>query len=137
MTAAENTPETPWEPSPAFPQLAALAAAMRPEWSRQDLWDSITAAKLAGWSWRDTYREVMRLAWDEDEKPSTLRSAARRPGPAQPAPLDPEAKAALLEQLAEAAQRTRTTGGQTRLTPDNDPRHGAGDSIQRKWTDGL
>ena len=122
MTAAENAPEPPWEPQESYPELARLASAMRPDWGRSDLWDAILAARWAGQSWRDIYREVMRLAWDRDENPSTLRSAARRPGPAQPAPLDPDAKAALLEQLAEATMRTRTTGGQPRLTPDNDRR---------------
>lgn len=99
--------ETPWEPVPAYPQLAALAAEMRPDWSRKDLWDAILAARSAGQSWKDIYREVSRLVWAEDETPATLRNSARKPGPGVPAPLDPALKARLLADLA-----SRATGPQ-------------------------
>ena len=108
--------EAPWEPSPAYPELARLVAVMRPEWSREDLWNSILAAQSAGWSWREVYREVMRLAWAEEEVPTTLRNSARRPGDAPPVPLDPDLKAALMADLTSR----RTTGGQPALTEDRE-----------------
>lgn len=111
----------PWEPCPAYPELARLVAVMRPDWSREDLWTSILAAQSAGWSWRDTYREVMRLAWTEGETPATLRNSARRPGTAPPGQLDPEVKAELLASLAR-----RTTGGQPVLVIDDGPERGGG-----------
>jgi hypothetical protein len=118
------TDEAPWEPRPAWPQLAALAAAMRPGWDRTDLWDTILAVRNAGWSWKDTYREVMRLAWDKDETPATLRNSARKPGAAPPAPLDPAVKAGLLASLASK----RVTGGQPVLVTDDgfSPERGGG-----------
>jgi hypothetical protein len=114
----------PWEPCPAYPELARLVAVMRPGWSREDLWTSILAAQSAGWSWRDTYREVMRLAWTEGETPATLRNSARRPGAAPPAPLDPGVKAELLASLASK----RVTGGQPVLVTDDgfSPERGGG-----------
>lgn len=87
--------EAPWEPTPAYPQLAALAAEMRPDWDKRDLWDAILAARSAGQSWREVYREVSRLVWAEDETPATLRNSARKPGPSAPAPLDRDLFAAL------------------------------------------
>lgn len=114
--------EAPWEPTPAWPQLAALAASMRPDWDRRDLWDTILAVRNAGWSWKDTYREVMRLAWTESETPATLRNSARRPGEAPPGQLDPELKAELLASLASK----RITGGQPVLVTDDGPERGGG-----------
>ena len=67
------------EPVSAYPQLLALACAMRPDWDRDDLRDAMTAVHHAGWPWRDVYREVSRLIWAEDETPATLRNSARRP----------------------------------------------------------
>jgi hypothetical protein len=112
--------EAPWEPRPAYPELHALAAAMRPTWNATELRDAMTAAHQAGWPWKDVYREVMRLAWAEEETPATLRNSARRPGPAPAAPLDPRLKAALFADLA-----ARRTGGQPVLTDDYDSQGGA------------
>lgn len=109
-----NDPESPWEPRPAYPELHALAAAMRPAWNSTELRDAMTAAHQAGWPWKDVYREVMRLAWAEEETPATLRVSARRPQASPPAPLDPRLKAALFADLA-----ARRTGGQPVLT-END-----------------
>lgn len=116
------TDEASWEPSPAYPELARLVAVMRPDWDRTDLWNSILAAQSAGWSWRDTYREVMRLAWDKDETPATLRNSARKPREAPPGQLDPEVKAELLASLA----AKRVTGGQPVLVTDDGPERGGG-----------
>lgn len=112
----------PFEPCPAYTELLALASAMRPDWNRTELRDAMTAAHLAGWAWKDVFREVARLVLAQDETPATLRNSARRPGPAVPAPLDPGVKAALLTDLASR----RPTGGQRVLTGENDPRHRAG-----------
>lgn len=109
-----------WEPCPAYPQLHALACAMRPDWEPARLRDAMTAAFNAGWPWRAVYREVMRLAWAEGETPDTLRNSARRPGAVTAVPLDPARKAALLADLT-----ARRTGGQPVLGDDND-RRGAG-----------
>lgn len=115
-----TTPDVPWEPCAAYPQLAALASEMRPDWDRRDLWDAMLAARSAGWAWRDVYREVMRLAWAEEETPATLRNSARRPQASPAAPLDPRLKAALFADLA-----ARRTGGQPVLTEGNDNRQEA------------
>jgi hypothetical protein len=132
MTAAENAPETPWEPQPAYDKLAALACAERPEWDAQDLWDAITAVRNAGWSYKRVRKEVLRLAATEDETPATLRNSARRLAGAVPASPDPDLYAALRSgdyATAWAAthdepvpERIRATGGQPALTEDNDPR---------------
>lgn len=119
MTADDSEPPASWEPFPAFPQLAALAAAMRPDWGRQDLWDAILAARSAGQSWRDIYREVMRLAWDRDETPATLRNAARRP--AAGVTTGPEVNARGLALALAAIEEKRKTGPLVKLTEDNDP----------------
>ncbi len=118
--------ESPWEPSPAWAQLHALARVMRPDWDQEDLKDAMIGAQNAGWSWRDVYREVMRLAWDKDETPATLRSSARRPLTAPPAPLDPGLKAELLASLASK----RATGGQPVLLEGDgfSPGHGGGEA---------
>jgi hypothetical protein len=120
-----------FEPRPAYPELLALAAAMRPDWNRTELRDAMTAVHLAGWAWRDVYREVMRLAWTEGEAPATLRNSARRPGTAAPAPLDRDLFAALRAGDYDAAYMAthdgavpvrRPTGPMQRLTDENDNR---------------
>lgn len=113
-------PEAPWEPRPAFPQLHALACAMRPEWSPDELRDAMTAAHQAGWEWVAVFREVARLVLAQDESPATLRNSARRPV----AQKDPEAYAhggALWRAALEEVQ-ARKTGPQQKLTEDNDRR---------------
>lgn len=107
----------PFEPRPAYTELHALARAMRPDWNPTELHDAMTAAHQAGWAWTAVFREVARLVLAEDETPATLRNSARRPGPAPSVPLDPELKAALFADLA-----SRKSGGQPRLTAENDPR---------------
>jgi hypothetical protein len=107
----------PWEPRAAYAELHALAAAMRPAWNATELHDAMTAAHQAGWPWKVVYREVMRLAWAEEETPATLRNSARRPRASPRAPLDPHLKAALFADLA-----ARRTGEQQVLTEGNDRR---------------
>ena len=114
-------PDAPWEPSPAYPQLAALAAEMRPDWDRRDLWDAILAARSAGWAWRDTYREVMRLAWAEDEVPATLRNSARRPVAGAPTGPEVNARGLALALAAIEEVQARKTGPQPRLTENEPP----------------
>lgn len=114
----------PFEPCPAYPELLALAAAMRPDWNRTELRDAMTAAHLAAWAWKDVFREVARLVLAEDETPATLRNSARRPV----AQKDPGAyeRGGALWRAANAEMQARVTGPQVRLTEDDDPRHRAG-----------
>jgi hypothetical protein len=120
----DTTP--PFEPRPAYAQLLALALEMRPDWNRTELRDAMTAVHLAGWPWKDVFREVNRLAWAEDETPATLRNSARRPVPAQAS--GPEVNARGREAVMAAFDRARrVTGEQKVLTEGNDDsRHGAG-----------
>jgi hypothetical protein len=111
----------PFEPRPAYAQLLALALAleMRPDWNRTELRDAMTAVHLAGWAWKDVFREVNRLAWAEDETPATLRNSARRPVPAQAS--GPEVNARGREAAMAAFDRARrVTGEQKVLTEGND-----------------
>jgi hypothetical protein len=111
-----TTPDAPWEPSEAYPQLAALAAQMRPDWSKRELWDAILAVRTAGWAWRDVFREVNRLAWDKDETPATLLNSARRPGiPRQTGP-EVNARGLALALAAIEEVKARKTGPLTALT---------------------
>lgn len=124
--------DAPWEPRPAFPQLHALACAMRPDWSPDELRDAMTAAHQAGWEWVAVFREVARLVLAQDESPATLRNSARRPGaPAAAAAPDPRLIAALRAGDFDtayaathdgAAPVRRATGPQQKLTEDNDRR---------------
>ena len=54
-------PAAPFEPRPAYPELHALACAMRPDWTPDDLHGAMTAAHQAGWAWTNVFREVARL----------------------------------------------------------------------------
>jgi hypothetical protein len=114
MTAAE----APWEPAEAYPQLAALAAEMRPDWSRQDLWDALLAVRSAGWAWKDVFREVNRLAWDKEETPATLRNSARRPGTSRQTGPEVNARGLALALAAIEEVKARKTGPLTALTED-------------------
>ena len=69
---------TVFEPQPAYPELLALACAMRPDWDRDDLRNAMTAAHAANVPWRDVFREITRLAWAEDETPVTYRNSLRQ-----------------------------------------------------------
>lgn len=111
-----NDPVTPFEPRSAYPELHALAVAMRPDWNATELRDAMTAVHLAGWAWRDVFREVSRLVWARDETPATLRNSARKPGPAVPAPFNPNLRAALLEDLA-----SRRATGPHQVIADGNP----------------
>jgi hypothetical protein len=117
MTAPDDAP---WQPLPAYPQLHALAMAMRPDWDPTELHDAMTAVHQAGWPWRDVFREVNRLAWAQDETPVTLRNSARRPVPAQAH--GPEVNARGREAVMAAFEEAlRTTAGQPVLREGNDP----------------
>jgi hypothetical protein len=63
---------------PAARELADLGAAMR-DWDRRDLLDAMLAAKNAGWSFEQVFREVVRLLLREDGDPAGLRHASRHP----------------------------------------------------------
>ena len=60
-------------------ELAALAAAMRPEWDHDVLTAAITAAKTAGWTWTRTFNETARLLTDPHASPWDLKRAAASP----------------------------------------------------------
>jgi hypothetical protein len=120
MTASENAPETPWEPEEAYPQLASLAAQMRPDWDRQDLWDALTAVRHAGWQWPAVFREMVRLVLAQDEAPATLRNSARRPVPAQTGPAVYAHGGALARAALEEVAARKT--GPMAVLNDNDPR---------------
>jgi hypothetical protein len=111
-------PAPPFEPCPAYPELHALACAMRPDWSPDELHDAMTAAHQAGWPWKDVFREVARLVLAGDEVPATLRNSARRPGGRH----DPGAyeRGGALWRAANAEVQARITGPQARLAEVND-----------------
>lgn len=116
MTDTETL--APFEPTPAYRELHALACAMRPDWNTNDLHDAMTAVHQAGWGWKDVFREVARLVLAEDETPATLRNSARRPV----TPKDPGAYArgGALWRAVNAEVQARITGPQQQLTEDND-----------------
>jgi hypothetical protein len=60
-------------------ELVALAKAVRPEWDLNVLASAILAAKNAGWTWRRTLAETMRLIGDADGSPWDLKRAAADP----------------------------------------------------------
>jgi hypothetical protein len=64
---------------PATGELQALAAAMRPDWDRDQLAQAILAAKNAGWTFEQVFRYVVRLLVREDAAPAELRHAAANP----------------------------------------------------------
>ena len=73
------------EIQPAARELAALAAAMR-GWDAEETLAAILAAKHAGWTFEQVYREVSRLLLLEDGTPASLRHAARAPAAVGPRP---------------------------------------------------
>ena len=64
---------------PATSELQALAAAMRPDWNRDQLGQAILAAKNAGWTFEQVFRYITRLLVREDADPAELRHAAAHP----------------------------------------------------------
>lgn len=63
------------EVRPAARELAALAYAMR-GWDPEHTTSAMLAAKNAGWSFEQVFREVSRLLLLEDGDPAALRHAA-------------------------------------------------------------
>lgn len=61
----------------AWRELYHLACAMRDDWNRQELSDSMYGAKTAGWPFDRVAREVWRLIWDPDGRPYELRNSVR------------------------------------------------------------
>lgn len=64
---------------PAPQQLLDLAAAMRPDWDREQTSLALVAARNAGWEWTRTVLAVARLLCDEKARPQDLAAAARKP----------------------------------------------------------
>lgn len=57
-------------------ELLDLAVAVRPDWDRDETWQGIHACHDAGWPWKRTVAETVRLLFAEDGLPSALRHAA-------------------------------------------------------------
>lgn len=115
--------DAPWEPSPAYTELHALACSMRPDWDPTELHDAMTAVHQAGWGWKDVFREVSRLIWAQDETPVTLRNSGRVPS--APVATGPEVNAkgrALV--MAAIEEKLRATGPQ-RVLQDEKPQDAA------------
>jgi hypothetical protein len=96
----------------AWPELRALAVAMRADWRADDLRDAVLAARQGGMPFGEVAREVWRLVWDPDGEPGELRGTARRWGlaaKARPERGDYERGGALWREALE--QRQGSGGG--------------------------
>lgn len=118
------------EPGPrkAERELIAFACATRPDWTQQETWAAVYAARTAGLDWARLAARLVDIAFREEETPTRPRELwddvrGLRNLPGTGVPLDPDVKARLLEELksktapavprqAEApATETETNGG--------------------------
>jgi hypothetical protein len=67
----------PAGPADAWPELRALAVAMRPDWDPGDTEDAVRAWEAANLPYGDAARETWRAVWDPDAKPHEIRNTAR------------------------------------------------------------
>jgi hypothetical protein len=84
--------------NPATPQLLDLAAAMRPDWDRDQLSLALVAVRNAGWPWTRTFMAAARLLCDVKAVPRDLAVAARSPLE-RTVPADPDVAAAALADM--------------------------------------
>lgn len=100
-------------------ELLAFACAVRPDWTREETWAAIYAAKTAGLDWTRLALRLMGIALREEFPPTSPRElwdyargitskAAGRPPPAD-------------YLAAKAAITARATGPQPALTEGDDP----------------
>jgi hypothetical protein len=79
-------------------ELLDLAAAMRPDWDRDQLSLALVAARNAGWTWTRTLTATVRLLCDVKAVPRDLAVAARSPLE-RTVPADPDVAAAALAEM--------------------------------------
>jgi hypothetical protein len=100
-------------------ELVALALAIRPDWSEDEIWVAVQACKTAGFEWPRVVRNLIDLALKDEPaptRPGELWDAVRGiKSPAVAGRLDPEARARAIE-ACEASPWGRATGPQPRLT---------------------
>lgn len=86
-------------------ELLNLACAVRGDWSREETWAAIYAAKTAGLPWDRLLMRLLGIALRDEDPPTSpreLRDDVRgvRDLPGTGAPLDPGVRARLLADLA-------------------------------------
>lgn len=77
----------------ALGELVALAVAVRPDWTADDVQAALVDARTCGWSWAHAFVAMARLIVDPDAKPGELvpphpdpqRAPLHRPGSAESA----------------------------------------------------
>ncbi|MFC9085302.1 hypothetical protein [Nocardiopsis dassonvillei] len=114
---------TPPKPTPQVcpGALADFAAAVRPDWDRQELGAAITGALVARWPWPHLIRAVLlELAMDPELRPRDLHRIRVQLGPAhllthRPEPASAENRARYLQQIRD---ELTPPPGQTELPLD-------------------
>lgn len=94
------------EPGPreAERELIAFARATRPDWTQQETWAAVYAARTAGLEWARLAIRLVDIAFSDEEPPTRPRELwddvrGLRGQPRNGVPLDPDVKARLLEDL--------------------------------------
>ena len=106
-------------------QLLWLVCEMRADWTREETWNAIHAARTAGRDWRGIVTRLVGIALRDETPPTRPRElwddvrGIRTPAVTRTR-LDPEVKAELFAELQAVteAHRHGTTGPQPRLTED-------------------
>lgn len=86
-------------------ELLNLACAIRPDWTREETWAAIYAAKTAGLPWERLVMRLLGIALRDEDPPTRPRELwddvrGLRDLPGTGAPLDPGVKARLLADIA-------------------------------------
>jgi hypothetical protein len=101
-------------------ELLAFACGTRPDWTAEETWNAIHAAKTAGLDWDKLSLRLMAIAFREETPPTRPRElwdfARGLTSASQGRPATEEFHASL------AALKARNTGPMQKLTEDNDRR---------------
>ena len=88
----------------ALRELLNLACAVRPDWTREETWAAIYAAKTAGHEWKRIVTRLIDIAFRDDTTPTRprelwddVRGVRNQPGTG--VPLDPDVKARLFADI--------------------------------------
>lgn len=137
MTSPAEDSPPPWQENPRA--LLAFACATRPDWTRDETWNAMHAAKTAGLAWDKLALRLMVIAFRVETPPTRPRElwdfargitsrAGARAGPADhvagaiAAIISGDYDTAYMATHDGAAPVRRVTGGQPALTEDNDRR---------------